>query len=56
MDQPLQPNKVKIEVPAEKARQLQKLSTLSVESLNILAEKSGKSGIERKLQTFKNLI
>ena len=55
MGQQSQPS-IKIEVPAEKAAQLQKLATLSVASLDILAEKSGKPGIEKKLQTFKNLI
>lgn len=45
-----------IKVPADKATFLLELSKLSVESLRILAEKSKKPGIEKKLQTYQSLL
>lgn len=47
---------IKIDVPASKAAQLNDLVKLSAETLNILAEKSKKPGIEERLKKFKNLI
>lgn len=47
---------VKLDVPADKAAQLNDLAKLSVEALNILAEKSKKPGIEQKLKKFRHLI
>jgi len=47
---------VPIEVPANKAEFLKQISTLGVETLQILAEKSKKPGIEKRLQQYKAWI
>ncbi len=47
---------VLIEVPANKADFLKQISTLGIETLQILAEKSKKPGIEKRLQQYKNWI
>ena len=50
-----------INVPADKAKQLEALAKLSVESLNILAAKANEPeakrlAIEKKLKTFQYMI
>jgi hypothetical protein len=50
------PSQLLIKVPADRARYLTELSTLSPEALKILAEKSKKPGIEQKLKQFQNFI
>jgi len=45
-----------MEVPSDKIEYLKKIARLGVEALKILAEKSDKPGIEKKLQAYKNLI
>lgn len=47
---------VHINVPSEKAELLKQISKLSVETLQILADKSKKPGIEQKLKMYKSLI
>lgn len=39
-----------------KAKALEQLSTLSLRTLQLLADKSMKPGIEKKLDTYKHLI
>lgn len=61
MVQPLQTaeptqQQVHIDVPANKAEFLKQISMLGVDTLQILAEKSKKPGIEKRLQQFKSLI
>lgn len=45
-----------ITVPNEKARYLEEIAKLSVESLRILATKAGKAGIEQKLKQYQHFI
>lgn len=45
-----------ISVDPAKAKYLEELARLSVESLKILAEKSKKPGIEAKLKQFQNFL
>lgn len=40
----------------EKGKYLSDLSNLSISTLKLLAEKSRKPGIEKKLEQYKNLI
>lgn len=47
---------VHINVPADKAEHLKLISKLNVETLQILADKSKKPGIEQKLKMYRNLI
>jgi hypothetical protein len=47
---------VHINVPADKAEYLKQISRLNVETLQILADKSKKPGIEQKLKMYKSLI
>lgn len=56
MAQQQQEQTVKIDVPASKATYLTDLAKLNEETLNILAEKSKKPGIEQKLKKFRYLI
>lgn len=41
---------------AAKAKALAQLSNLSLKTLHLLADKSKKPGIEKKLETYKHLI
>lgn len=47
---------VSLQVPASKAAHLNDIAKLSAETLEILAEKSKKPGIEQKLKKFRYLI
>lgn len=45
-----------IEVATDKAEYLKKIARMSTGALKILAEKSDKPGIEKKLEAYKNFI